>query len=60
MIDIVLNVLLGLGLLGSGGLLLFFIGWIVKTLMGRKSRKEAEKAQALKATGGGGGPAEPA
>lgn len=55
MIDIILNVLLCLGLLGAAGLLLFVIAWGVTRRRDRKALEAAAKAQALKA-GGGGGP----
>lgn len=58
MIDIILNVLLGLGLLGAAGLLLFVIAWGVTRRRDRKALEAAQaaaKAEALKA-GGGGGP----
>jgi hypothetical protein len=55
MIDIVLNVLLGLGLIGAAGLVLFCVAWWITRRRDRKALEAAEKAQALKA-GGGGGP----
>lgn len=60
MIDIILNVLLCLGLLGAAGLLLYLIAWGVTRRRDRKAMEAAGRAQALKTTGGGGEPKEPA